>query len=83
MVSLSLRNISQGKDPLEGQRHCCGVAQVHAHHSIGHHDLDKLQANPQPLVFTLEMLQVRNSSMISFLEVQLYRRVDRYALTTT
>ncbi|XP_051747101.1 AH receptor-interacting protein [Ctenopharyngodon idella] len=58
MVSLSLRNISQGKDPLEGQRHCCGVAQVHAHHSIGHHDLDKLQANPQPLVFTLEMLQV-------------------------
>ncbi|XP_056127691.1 AH receptor-interacting protein [Rhinichthys klamathensis goyatoka] len=58
MVSLSLRNISQGKDPLEGQRHCCGVAQVHSHHSIGHHDLDKLQAHPQPLVFTLEMLQV-------------------------
>lgn len=58
MVSRSLRNISQGKDPLEGQRHCCGVAQVHSHHSIGHHDLDKLQAHPQPLVFTLEMLQV-------------------------
>ncbi|TRZ00871.1 hypothetical protein DNTS_034090 [Danionella cerebrum] len=58
MVSLSLRNISQGKDPLEGQRHCCGIAQVHSHHSLGHHDLDKLQVNPQPLVFTLEMLQV-------------------------
>jgi len=69
MVSLSLRNISQGKDPLEGQRHCCGVAQVHSHHSIGHHDLDKLQAHPQPLVFTLELLQVRNRCMVSFLEV--------------
>uniref|UniRef100_A0A8C2HM25 peptidylprolyl isomerase n=1 Tax=Cyprinus carpio TaxID=7962 RepID=A0A8C2HM25_CYPCA len=59
LVSLSLRNISHGKDPLEGQRHCCGIAQVHSHHSMGHSDLDKLQANPQPLVFTLEMLEVR------------------------
>ncbi|XP_051558955.1 AH receptor-interacting protein [Myxocyprinus asiaticus] len=58
MVSLSLRNISRGKDPLEGQRHCCGIAQVHSHHSLGFPDLDKLQANPQPLVFTLELLQV-------------------------
>ncbi|XP_026100393.1 AH receptor-interacting protein isoform X2 [Carassius auratus] len=58
LVSLSLRNISLGKDPLEGQRHCCGIAQVHSHHSMGHPDLDKLQANPQPLVFTLEMLEI-------------------------
>ncbi|XP_073699064.1 AH receptor-interacting protein [Garra rufa] len=58
LVSLSLRNISHGKDPLEGQRHCCGIAQVHSHHSMGHSDLDKLQANPQPLVFTLEMLEI-------------------------
>lgn len=58
LVSQSLRNIRAGKDPLEGQRHCCGIAQIHSHHSTGHHDLDQLQANPQPLVFTLELLQI-------------------------
>ncbi|XP_026854665.2 AH receptor-interacting protein [Electrophorus electricus] len=58
LVSQSLRNISVGKDPLEGQRHCCGIAQVHSHHSLGHADLDHLQANPQPLVFTIELLEV-------------------------
>lgn len=58
LVSQSLRNISAGKDPLEGQRHCCGIAQIHSHHSLGHHDLDHLQASPQPLTFTIEMLEV-------------------------
>ncbi|XP_061601484.1 AH receptor-interacting protein [Cololabis saira] len=58
LVSQSLRNISVGKDPLEGQRHCCGIAQIHSHHSLGHKDLDKLQADPQPLVFTIELLEV-------------------------
>lgn len=58
LVSQSLRNISAGKDPLEGQRHCCGIAQIHSHHSLGHKDLDDLQANPQPLVFTIELLEV-------------------------
>lgn len=58
LVSQSLRNISAGKDPLEGQRHCCGIAQIHSHHSLGHKDLDELQANPQPLVFTIELLEV-------------------------
>ncbi|KAI4890053.1 hypothetical protein NFI96_017193 [Prochilodus magdalenae] len=58
LVSQSLRNISVGKDPLEGQRHCCGIAQVHSHHSLGHPDLDQLQANPQPLVFTIQLLEV-------------------------
>ncbi|XP_053535890.1 AH receptor-interacting protein [Ictalurus punctatus] len=58
LVSQSLRNISVGKDPLEGQRHCCGIAQVHSHHSHGHKDLERLQANPQPLVFTMELLEV-------------------------
>uniref|UniRef100_A0A3Q1EUA7 peptidylprolyl isomerase n=1 Tax=Acanthochromis polyacanthus TaxID=80966 RepID=A0A3Q1EUA7_9TELE len=58
LVSQSLRNISAGKDPLEGQRHCCGIAQIHSHHSLGHKDLDQLQANPQPLVFTIELLEV-------------------------
>ncbi|MEQ2243244.1 hypothetical protein ILYODFUR_005079 [Ilyodon furcidens] len=58
LVSQSLRNISIGKDPLEGQRHCCGIAQIHSHHSLGHKDLDHLQANPQPLVFAIELLEV-------------------------
>ncbi|KAJ8001052.1 hypothetical protein DPEC_G00187160 [Dallia pectoralis] len=58
LVSQSLRNISAGKDPLEGQRHCCGIAQIHSHHSLGHCDLDHLQANPQALVFTLDLLEV-------------------------
>ncbi|XP_076026372.1 AH receptor-interacting protein [Genypterus blacodes] len=58
LVSKSLRNISAGKDPLEGQRHCCGIAQIHSHHSLGHGDLDHLQASPQPLVFTIELLEV-------------------------
>ncbi|XP_076845676.1 AH receptor-interacting protein [Brachyhypopomus gauderio] len=58
LVSQSLRNISVGKDPLEGQRHCCGISQVHSHHSLGHADLDHLQAKPQPLVFTIELLEV-------------------------
>ncbi len=57
-MSQSLRNISAGKDPLEGQRHCCGIAQIHSHHSLGHKDLDHLQASPQPLVFTIELLEV-------------------------
>ncbi|XP_061685510.1 AH receptor-interacting protein [Syngnathoides biaculeatus] len=58
LVSQSLRNISVGKDPLEGQRHCCGIAQIHSHHSLGHKDLDRLQADPQPLVFAIELLEV-------------------------
>lgn len=58
LVSQSLRNISAGKDPLEGQRHCCGIAQIHSHHSLGHKDLDQLQADPQPLVFTIDLLEV-------------------------
>lgn len=58
LVSQSLRNISVGKDPLEGQRHCCGIAQIHSHHSLGHKDLDHLQEHPQPLVFSIELLEV-------------------------
>uniref|UniRef100_A0A8C6U2Y8 peptidylprolyl isomerase n=1 Tax=Neogobius melanostomus TaxID=47308 RepID=A0A8C6U2Y8_9GOBI len=58
LVSQSLRNISVGKDPLEGQRHCCGIAQIHSHHSLGHKDLDHLQGHPQPLIFSIELLEV-------------------------
>lgn len=59
LVAKSLRNIAAGKDPLEGQRHCCGIAQMHEHSSLGHADLDALQQNPQPLIFHMEMLKVR------------------------
>ncbi|XP_030041819.1 AH receptor-interacting protein [Microcaecilia unicolor] len=57
-VSKSLRNIAVGKDPLEGQRHCCGIAQMHEHHSLGYSDLDELQRNPRPLIFQIDMLKV-------------------------
>lgn len=59
LVAKSLRNIAEGKDPLEGQRHCCGIAQMHEHSSLGHADLDALQQSPRPLVFHIEMLKVR------------------------
>ncbi|XP_067406768.1 AH receptor-interacting protein isoform X2 [Emydura macquarii macquarii] len=58
LVAKSLRNIAAGKDPLEGQRHCCGIAQMHEHHSLGYPDLDALQQNPQPLIFAIDMLKV-------------------------
>uniref|UniRef100_A0A9L0T8I2 peptidylprolyl isomerase n=1 Tax=Equus caballus TaxID=9796 RepID=A0A9L0T8I2_HORSE len=60
LVAKSLRNIAAGKDPLEGQRHCCGIAQMHEHSSLGHADLDALQQNPQPLIFDIEMLKVES-----------------------
>lgn len=63
LVAKSLRNIAEGKDPLEGQRHCCGIAQMHEHSSLGHADLDALQQNPQPLIFHIEMLKVRPSPL--------------------
>ncbi|KAM8970026.1 AH receptor-interacting protein isoform X2 [Sarcophilus harrisii] len=58
LVSKSLRNIAAGKDPLEGQRHCCGIAQMQEHSSLGHADLDELQQRPQPLIFHIEMIKV-------------------------
>lgn len=63
LVAKSLRNIAAGKDPLEGQRHCCGIAQMHEHSSLGHADLDALQQNPQPLVFDIEMLKVSRHTL--------------------
>lgn len=63
LVAKSLRNIAAGKDPLEGQRHCCSVAQLHDHYSLGYPDLDELQKNPQPLIFDIEVLKVRACSL--------------------
>ncbi|XP_041095269.1 AH receptor-interacting protein-like [Polyodon spathula] len=58
LVSKSLRNIAAGRDPLEGQRHCCGVTQMHEHHSLGYPDLDELQRDPKPLIFHIDLLKV-------------------------
>lgn len=33
---------------------------MHEHNSLGHADLDALQQNPQPLIFDIEMLKVRD-----------------------
>ncbi|XP_030307268.1 AH receptor-interacting protein isoform X2 [Calypte anna] len=60
LVAKSLRNIAAGKDPLEGQRHCCSMAQLHEHYSLGYPDLDDLQKNPQPLIFDIEVLKEGN-----------------------
>ncbi|XP_032836928.2 AH receptor-interacting protein [Petromyzon marinus] len=57
-VSRSLRNIAEGRDALEGQRHCCGMAQMHDRRSLGHTDLDELQRHPRPLIFILDVLKV-------------------------
>ncbi|XP_078741109.1 AH receptor-interacting protein, partial [Lampetra fluviatilis] len=57
-VSRSLRNIAEGRDALEGQRHCCGMAQMHERRSLGHADLDQLQRRPRPLIFVLDVLKV-------------------------
>lgn len=76
LVSQSLRNISAGKDPLEGQRHCCGIAQIHSHHSLGHKDLDELQANPQPLVFTIELLEVSRQEKVSLISAGCTRSIS-------
>lgn len=75
-MSQSLRNISAGKDPLEGQRHCCGIAQIHSHHSLGHKDLDELQANPQPLVFTIELLEVSREEKLSLISACYMRSIS-------
>lgn len=59
IVSKGMRLIAQGKDPLEGQRHMCGMGNVFHYHSTGFPELDELMRTPQPLIFIMELLQVR------------------------
>lgn len=54
-----MRLIAEGKDPLEGQRHMCGMGNLFHYHSTGFSDLDELMKNPQPLIFIMELLQVK------------------------
>uniref|UniRef100_A0A3P8UVK5 Aryl hydrocarbon receptor interacting protein like 2 n=1 Tax=Cynoglossus semilaevis TaxID=244447 RepID=A0A3P8UVK5_CYNSE len=58
IVSKGMRLIAEGKDPLEGQRHMCGMGNLFHYHSTGFSDLDELMKNPQPLIFIMELLQV-------------------------
>nr|XP_005992080.1 PREDICTED: golgin subfamily A member 6-like protein 22 [Latimeria chalumnae] len=57
LVSKGMRKIAEGKDPLEGQKHRCGMGNMFDYHSTGYKDLDELQKNPQPLIFILQLLK--------------------------
>nr|XP_061786537.1 aryl-hydrocarbon-interacting protein-like 1 isoform X1 [Nerophis lumbriciformis] len=58
MVSKGMRMIAQGKDPLEGQKHMCGMGNLFHYHSTGFPELDELMRTPQALIFIMELLQV-------------------------
>lgn len=51
--------MAEGKDPTEWHVHTCGLANMFAYHTLGYEDLDELQKEPQPLIFVIELLQVR------------------------
>ncbi|KAJ3587872.1 hypothetical protein NHX12_011467 [Muraenolepis orangiensis] len=58
IVSKGMRLIAQGKDPLDGQRHTCGMGNMFHYHTTGYPELDELMRTPQPLIFIMELLQV-------------------------
>ncbi|XP_048885007.1 aryl-hydrocarbon-interacting protein-like 1 [Brienomyrus brachyistius] len=58
MVSKGMRHIAQGKDPLEGQKHTCGMGNMFYYNCSGFPELDELMKEPQPLIFIMELLSV-------------------------
>lgn len=64
-----MRLIAQGKDPLEGQRHMCGMGNMFHYHSTGFPELDELMRTPQPLIFIMELLQVNTSTVFQWLKI--------------
>lgn len=58
ILSRSLRQLAEGKDPTGWHVHTCGLANMFAYHTLGYEDLDELQKEPQPLIFVIELLQV-------------------------
>uniref|UniRef100_F6YMM2 Aryl hydrocarbon receptor interacting protein like 1 n=1 Tax=Monodelphis domestica TaxID=13616 RepID=F6YMM2_MONDO len=62
LLSRSLRQIAEGKDPTESYVHTCGLANMFAYHTLGYEDLDELQKEPQPLIFITELLKVEAPS---------------------
>ncbi|XP_077164776.1 uncharacterized protein LOC143822945 [Paroedura picta] len=73
LVSKSIRKIVEGKDPLEGQKHRCGMGNLFDYHSTGYTDLDELMRTPQPLIFIMELFKVEDPSA--------YKR-DTWAMNT-
>ncbi|XP_008936517.1 PREDICTED: aryl-hydrocarbon-interacting protein-like 1 [Merops nubicus] len=62
LVSRGMRRIAEGRDPLEGQKHRCGMGNMFDYHSTGYEDLDELQRSPQPLIFIMELFRVEEPS---------------------
>ncbi|XP_067313460.1 uncharacterized protein [Pseudorasbora parva] len=58
IVSKGMRLAAQGRDPLEGQRHTCGMGNVFHYHSTGFPELDEIMRTPQPLIFIMELISV-------------------------
>ncbi|XP_050984270.1 uncharacterized protein LOC127176563 [Labeo rohita] len=58
IVSKGMRLAAQGKDPLEGQRHTCGMGNMFHYHSTGFPELDEIMRTPQPLIFIMELISV-------------------------
>ncbi|KAL4631627.1 hypothetical protein GN956_G15137 [Arapaima gigas] len=58
VVSKGLRLIAEGKDPLEGQKHTCGMSNMFHYTCTGHPDLEELMKEPQPLIFIMELIAV-------------------------
>ncbi|XP_036404455.1 aryl-hydrocarbon-interacting protein-like 1 [Megalops cyprinoides] len=58
IVSKGMRLAAQGRDPLEGQKHMCGMGNLFHYHSTGFPELDELMRDPQPLIFIMELISV-------------------------
>ncbi|KGL83339.1 Aryl-hydrocarbon-interacting protein-like 1, partial [Tinamus guttatus] len=63
LVSKGMRRIVEGRDPLEGQKHRCGMGNMFDYHSTGYADLDELQPAEkyQEAVICLRNLQAKVS----------------------
>ncbi|XP_010221778.1 PREDICTED: aryl-hydrocarbon-interacting protein-like 1 [Tinamus guttatus] len=61
LVSKGMRRIVEGRDPLEGQKHRCGMGNMFDYHSTGYADLDELQPAEkyQEAVICLRNLQAK------------------------
>lgn len=46
---------------MEGQKHMCGMGNLFHYHSTGFPELDELMKTPQPLIFIMELVQVKDS----------------------
>ncbi len=58
IVSKGMRLAAQGKDPLDGQKHTCGMGNLFHYHSTGFPELDEIMRTPQPLIFIMELISV-------------------------